>query len=101
MVYVIASIRVKTGRMNDFLEAFKSNALNVKKERGCIQYLPATDLDAPFLPHSMDKDVVTIIEAWEDLDALRDHLSTPGMLAYREKTKDLVEDRSAKVLREV
>jgi quinol monooxygenase YgiN len=101
MIHVIASIRVKTGRMNDLLEVFRSNAGSVRKERGCIRYIPTTGIDTPFLPHAMDKDVLTIIEAWEDLDALRDHLASPGMAAYRERTKDLVEDRSIRVLQEV
>jgi quinol monooxygenase YgiN len=48
----------------------------------------------------LDENVVTIIEKWESLEALRDHLKAPHMLAYQEKVKDIVEDRSLKVLEE-
>jgi quinol monooxygenase YgiN len=44
--------------------------------------------------------MVTIIEKWDSLEALRNHLTAPHMLAYREKIKDIVEDLSLKVLQE-
>jgi quinol monooxygenase YgiN len=100
MIHVIASIRVKTGKAENFLEAFNSFAVSVRKERGCIRYIAALEIDGVFSQQQADKDVVTIIEAWEDIEALRDHIANPGMAAYREKTKDIVEDRSAKVLQE-
>jgi quinol monooxygenase YgiN len=100
MINVIASIRVKAGRLSEFLEIFKSNVPNIREERGCIEYLPAVDIDADLPPQSLDENVVTIIEKWESLDALRDHLRAPHMLAYKEKVKDIVEDISLKVLKE-
>ena len=99
MINVIASIRVKAGRLPEFLEIFNSNVPSVKKERGCIEYFPAVDIDAGLPPQRLDENVVTIIEKWESLEALRDHLKSPHMLAYREKVKDIVEDVSLKVLK--
>lgn len=98
MINVIASICVKTGRLSDFLEIFKSNVPNVREERGCIEYFPSVDIDADLPPQRMDENVVTIIEKWDSLEALRDHLKAPHMLAYKEKVKDIVEDVSLKVL---
>jgi quinol monooxygenase YgiN len=43
---------------------------------------------------------VTIIEKWNSLEDLKAHLSSPHMLAYREKTKTLVEKMSIKILKE-
>jgi len=100
MIYVIASIHVKKGRLQDFIEVFKSNVPDVRKERGCIQYSPTVDINADLPPQILDENVVTVIECWESLDALRDHLATPHMLAYREKVKGIVEDISIKVLQE-
>jgi quinol monooxygenase YgiN len=100
MVYVIASVRVKTGEVDEFLRIFKSNALEVRKERGCIEYFPAVDIVSGLPPQTLDGNVVTIMEKWEDLKALSDHAASPHMAAYREKAKDLVEDLSIKVLRE-
>ena len=100
MINVIASIRVKPGMLSDFLEIFKSNVPSVREERGCIEYFPTVDIDADLPPQSLDENVVTIIEKWESLEALRDHLNAPHMLAYKEKVKDIVEGVSIKVLQE-
>ncbi len=100
MINVIASIRVKAGRRSEFLEVFKSNVPNVREEKGCIEYLPTVDIDADLPPQVLDENVVTIIEKWESLKALRDHLVAPHMLAYKEKVQDIVEGLSVKVLQE-
>ncbi len=100
MINVIASIRVKTEKFSEFLEIFKSNVPSVRDESGCIEYFPAVDIDADLPPQSLDENVVTIIEKWESLEALRDHLNAPHMLAYKEKVKDIVEGVSIKVLQE-
>jgi quinol monooxygenase YgiN len=100
MIHVIASIHVKAGRINEFIEIFKSNIPNVMEEKGCLQYLPAIDIDSGLPPQVFDKHVVTIVEKWENLDALRDHLATPHMLAFKDKVKDMEENVSLKVLQE-
>jgi quinol monooxygenase YgiN len=100
MVHVIASVRVKQGLREQFLEAFKSNVPSVKKETGCIEYFSCVDIDADLPPQVMDANVVTIMEKWESTEALRNHLATPHMLAYKKKTRDMVESVSIKVLQE-
>jgi quinol monooxygenase YgiN len=86
--------------LSEFVEIFKSNVPNVREERGCIEYFPTVDINADLPPQNLDENVVTIIEKWESLDALRDHLKAPHMLSYKEKVKDMVEDLSLKVLKE-
>ena len=100
MINVIASVRVKPGRRTEFLEIFKSNVPNVREERGCIEYFPSVDIDADLPTQRLDENGVTVIEKWENLEALRDHLKAPHMLDYKEKVKDIVEDVSLKVLQE-
>ncbi len=100
MINVIASIRVKAGNLLTFLEIFKSNVPNVKEEKGCIDYYPTVDVDSGLPPQSLDENTVTVIEKWESLEALYDHLNAPHMLAYKEKVKDIVEGVSIKVLQE-
>jgi quinol monooxygenase YgiN len=51
-------------------------------------------------PQRLDENVVTIIEKWEGLEALQNHLSTQHMLDYRARVKDIVQDLSIKVLKE-
>jgi quinol monooxygenase YgiN len=41
-----------------------------------------------------------IIEKWESLDALRDHLGSPDLQDQMKKQKDIVEEMNIKVLQE-
>ena len=100
MISVIASIKVKADRLPEFIEIFKANVPKVRDEKGCIEYFPAIDIDSDLPVQKLDKNVVTIIEKWESVEALRAHLKTPHMLAYREKVKDMVEELSIKVLKD-
>lgn len=100
MINVIASIRIKEGRISDFLIIFKALMPKVRKERGCIEYFPTVDVDAGLTSQILNKNVVTIIEKWENLETLRDHLTAPHMQAYREHVKDIVEYVSLRILQE-
>ena len=100
MIHVIASINIHPGSRSRFLEIFKSNVPTVKAEKGCIEYGPTVDVDAGLAAQRLEPDTVVIIERWESLDALRNHLASPHMLAYREKVKDLVSSVTLKVLQE-
>jgi quinol monooxygenase YgiN len=73
---------------------------NVIRERGCIEYVPTIDVPSGLPAQTCDGNVVTIIEKWHTLEDLKKHLSSPHMLAYREKVKDHVENVSLKILRE-
>ena len=101
MINVVASIRVKTGKLSDYLAILKANAHVVRREKGCIEYVPTIDVDTKLPPQVLDKNCVTLLERWESLEALQAHLGAPHMLAYREKVKDLVESVTLKVLQEV
>lgn len=101
MIYVIASVKVRPGKVDEFLEVLNSNVPKVREERGCIEYVPTVDIDSGLPPQIVDEHVVTILEQWESPEALRAHLATPHMVAYKEKVKNIIEDVSLKVLREV
>jgi quinol monooxygenase YgiN len=98
MINVIASICVKTGTLSDYFAILKANVPAVRKEKGCIEYVPLVDIDAKLLPQVLDKNVVTILERWESLEALHAHLGSSHMLDYREKVKNIVESVAIKVL---
>ena len=101
MIHVVASIRVKPGRLDDLLGLLKSVAHTVRQEKGCIRYIPTVDIASGLPPQVSDANLVTMIETWESLEALRNHLKTPHMAAFFEKRKDMVEGGSSlKVLQE-
>ena len=101
MINVVASIRVKTGKLSDYLAILKANMLVVKKEQGCVEYVPLIDVDTKLPPQVLDKNCVTLLEKWESLESLHAHLGSSHMLDYREKVKNLVESVTLKVLQEV
>ena len=101
MIHVIASIQIKQGQVSRFLEIFISNMPVVRKEKGCIEYVPAVDILTDLPIQEKNEQVVTVIEKWNSLDDLKAHMSAPHMLAYKEKTKTLVEKTSVKILKQV
>ena len=100
MIHVIATIRLQPGSLSRFLEIFKGNVPAVRAESGCIEYGGTVDVDAGLAAQRLEPDTVVVIEKWASLDALRSHLTSPHMLAYREKVKDLVSNLTIKVLQE-
>ena len=100
MINVLAAISVKPGKRDEFVKIFKANVPNVRAETGCIEYVPTVDVDAELAPQVLDENSVTVIEKWESLEALRDHLVAPHMMAYKEQVKDIVDGVSIKVLQE-
>lgn len=98
MIHVIASIQIKPGKIQDFIDIFKTNMPNVLAEKGCIDYLPTVDVDSGLPPQARDANTVTIIETWDSLEDLHAHLKAPHMSAYREQVKDIVQGMTLKVL---
>ena len=101
MIYVVASIKVRPGKISAFLERFKAIVPNVINENGCIEYIPTIDLDAKLNRQVFDENIVTIIEKWESMEHLQTHLKASHMLSYREEVKDMLENTSLKVLMDV
>jgi quinol monooxygenase YgiN len=100
MIRVVASISVKPGMLADYLVVLRATVPAVRKEKGCIEYVPAIDIDSKLPVQVLDENVVTILEKWEGLEELNAHLGSPTMRDYREKVKNLVERVSIKVLRD-
>jgi len=99
MIYVIANVELKPGCRAAYLEVLLGNVAAVKAEKGCLEYAPTIDVETDIPIHEETNDnVVTIIESWEDIAALKNHFNEPHMLAYREKVKDLIQEVSIRVL---
>lgn len=99
MIFVLASIEVKPGFRDEFLKIFKNNVPTVRKENGCIQYQPTIDFASGFDAQvPCNSNLTTVIECWENLDALRTHLASPHMRAYQDQVKDMVVSMSLKIV---
>lgn len=101
MIRVIATIALNPGRRADFLRIFRELVPKVLAEDGCHEYMPMLDLETNIgVQIAMRADVVTIVEAWEDLESLEGHLIAPHMRDYRKAVKDLVANVSLQVLQQ-
>ncbi|UCF94503.1 MAG: antibiotic biosynthesis monooxygenase [Desulfobacterales bacterium] len=102
MIHVIATVELNPDCREKFLEIFQRNVPHVKQEKGCLAYAPTVDVDSGIPAQGELRDhVVTVVEVWEDLEALHAHLKAPHMRAYREEVKDLVKSLGLQVLQPV
>lgn len=104
MIYVIATIEIESGRRDEFLAEFRQLVPKVLEEQGALEYAPTIDIptEIPSQPPVRD-DVVTVMEKWEDTDALAAHLMAPHMVEYRNmiKEKEMVVGMSLQILQPV
>ena len=90
MIHVLATIQLAPGRREDFLDEFRKLVPQVHAESGCMEYGPAVDIASPSTAPPPRADVVTVIEKWESIVALQDHLAAPHMARFRTAVKDIV-----------
>lgn len=96
MIHVIAVIDIAAGRRDDFLKEFHKVVPHVLAEEGCIEYGPTVDAQTDLeVQRTMGAHVVTVVEKWDSVAALKAHLEAPHMAEYRTRVKDLV--RGAKI----
>lgn len=102
MVYVIASVELKQGRRDDFVEEFRKIVPLVREEEGCLEYGPTVDVDTNISAQGDAREnVVTVVEKWESIKALEAHLIAPHMIEYRGKVKDMVASTQLQILEPV
>jgi quinol monooxygenase YgiN len=98
-VYVVATITVKDGKRDEFVNIFKANVPNVLAEDGCIFYDPVVDVETGIgAQGELRANVMVVVEKWASLDHLKVHLKAPHMDTYREQVKDLVDAVDLKVM---
>ncbi|MFH1241769.1 MAG: putative quinol monooxygenase [Pseudomonadota bacterium] len=99
MIHVIATIELKPGCREAYMDILRRNIPNVKAEAGCLVYEPTVDTETDIPIHEKTgDDFVTIIEAWQSVDSLKEHFQAPHMLSYREEAKNLFKKVSIRVL---
>ncbi len=102
MIYVVATVQLAPGRRDDFLKEFRQVAPLVRAEAGCLEYGPTIDVTSGIPAQAAPRDdTVTVVERWDDVDALQAHLMAPHMLAYRAKVKGMVLGTTLQVLEPV
>jgi quinol monooxygenase YgiN len=99
MIHVIATIELAPGRREAFLSEFRRLVPQVRAESGCLEYGATIDVQTGIAAQPpVREDVVTVVEKWETLEALQQHLVAPHMQEYRAKVKDMVRKIELRVL---
>ncbi len=99
MIHVIATVELKPGTQKAYLTEFKKVIADVRAEAGCIEYGPAidasTDIPTQF---KIGPDRVTVVEKWDNVEALKAHAVAPHMQAMRARVKDYIVGMELRVL---
>ena len=99
MIHVIAAIEVHDGKRDVLIEEFRRIEQVVREEDGCIEYGTAVDAQTDIDVQIAERlNVVTVVEKWESVDALKAHLAAPHMVEFRERVKDVVTGISLQIL---
>ena len=99
MIHVIATVELAAGKREAFLAEFRRVVPPVRAEAGCLDYGPAIDVPSGLSAQPpVRDDVVTVVERWEGLEALRAHLAAPHMTDYRARVKGYVVRTQIQVL---
>ena len=80
--FVTAKLTAKKGMEAQLEAEVVNNIPNVRAEKGCIRY--------DFHKNRSEDGTFLFYEIWESPEALDAHGKTPHMLAYKERTKELL-----------
>lgn len=99
MIHVLAIITAKPGKRDEILKIFRANMPAVHAEKGCIEYGPVVDVD-DFGPvqTKLGPDTFVVVEKWATPEDLKAHAAAPHMVAYGQKTRELLAGRVIHVL---
>lgn len=101
MVHVVATIEVVDGKRDAFLQEFHKLVPLVYAEAGCHEYAPYLDVETDIDAQGESRaNVVTVLEKWRDVAALKAHLNAAHMKAFREKAGHLVANVRLQILKQ-
>ncbi len=91
MIHVIATVELVAGQRAAFLDEFRKVVPHVLEEPGCLEYGPTVDAETDIPAQlALREDVVTIVEKWQSVEHLKQHLVAPHMQEYRPRVKALI-----------
>jgi quinol monooxygenase YgiN len=83
MIHVIAAIKAQPGQRDTLSAAFQEILPRVRGKVGCIEYSLAAHLPSGFPGQPpFDEDELIIVEKWDDLDALKAHMTDATYQAW-------------------
>jgi quinol monooxygenase YgiN len=99
MIYVMAAIKANDGQREELIEAFREILPLVRAKAGCLEHGLSIHLESGLEGQAAyDENVVTIVEKWVDLDALKAHINDPQYQDWFEQVWPLMADASMQIL---
>jgi quinol monooxygenase YgiN len=99
MICIIATINLKDGKRENYLEEMRKILPIVQKEEGCIQYQPTVDVDTDLrFQIKYRPDTVTVLEKWDSLEALKEHAMATHMTDFRHAVKEFIQFMQLQIL---
>lgn len=99
MICVVATIALKDGKRENYLEEIRKILTTVRQEKGCIEYNPTVDADTGSNFQIKNRpDTVVILEKWENLEALKNHGVSQHMTDFRIAVKECVQSMQLQIL---
>lgn len=83
MIYVMVTMEVEEGRMEEFLRLCGRLRPLVLAERGCLGYDYVRETSSPLpIQEPVDRNRITLVERWESVEALEAHRGAPHMAEF-------------------
>jgi quinol monooxygenase YgiN len=91
MIYVVATLIVKSDKRADFLENARDVIAATRREPGCITYDLCSSITEP--------NEFVFVERWESREALEGHFGTPHFLHWRQLCGEYLESRKLEIIK--
>jgi quinol monooxygenase YgiN len=84
-INVIATVEVKDGKRDEYLQIFKALVPKVRAEEGCYEYGATVDMESALthITGAPRTNTVVIIEKWASIEALQAHIGQPHMKEFK------------------
>lgn len=100
-IYVLCRFDLKQGKADEYVKAVNEITAAVRAEKGCRFYFLAGDAETSMKNQQcFGKDVLWMIECWDDEESLKAHLQAPHMKVFGPKARQLRHSNTFHILKE-
>ena len=90
MIYIIATLTIKPGSLDEVLALAMPCIEGTRKEAGCISY----DLHQSLT----DENVLVFVERWKDMAAIEAHFVEPHLVAWRDAGAPFITNKKIEII---